>query len=116
MPDDDPRPERRRRVRRGEGEVTEWPRGLTGYVPSGPADATPSPDEDRTKNRLALAARLLALLRSQGRDVEGELAALRDAEAEYERGHPKEAAIAVDRLLAGLDDRTPERGAPSDTR
>jgi hypothetical protein len=114
--DDSPQPGSRRRVRRGEGEVTQWPRGLAEYVPSGPDDATPSLEEDRTANRLALAARLLALLRSQGRHVDRELAALRTAEAEFARGDRAEAARHVDRLFADLDERPPTGDPPADTR
>jgi hypothetical protein len=92
-----------RRVRRGEGEVTQWPRGLVDYVATGPADATPSPEEDRTANRLRLAGRLLSLLRSQGRDVDRELALLKDAEAAFAAGDRPGAAVRVDRLFADLE-------------
>jgi len=110
---DDPSPPAgRRRVRRGEGEVTQWPRGLTGYVATGPEDAVPSAEEDRTTNRLLLAARLLGLLRSQGRDVERELGALRAAEGALARGDRVDAARRIDRLLAELD----APAGPTDTR
>jgi hypothetical protein len=90
-------------VARGEGEVTQWPRGLTGYVPSGPEDATPSPDEDRTGNRLRLAARLLAVLRAEGRDVDAEVRALAAAERAYANGERATASALVDRLLGDVE-------------
>ncbi len=111
MPDEAAEPHTRRRVRRGEGEVTEWPRGLVEYVPAGPSDATPSPEEDRVANRLALASRLAALLRTQGKDVDPELAQLRAAEREFARGRRAEAARAVDLVLEALERRRSNGGA-----
>ena len=115
MTEDDPRPPPRRRVRRGEGEVTQWPRGLAGYVPSGPDDATPSPEEDRTRNRLRLAARLLAVMRSQGRDVDREVRELTEAEAAFARGEAHRATRLVDQLFADLDARPRPAGPGTDT-
>jgi hypothetical protein len=92
-------------VERGEGEVTQWPRGLSGYVSSGPLDEPPSPEEDRTGNRVRLAARLLAVLRSQGRDVDREVRELAAAEAAYVRGEKGRATRLVDQLFADLDTR-----------
>jgi hypothetical protein len=105
VPDDAPPGDDRRRVKRGEGEVTQWPRGLVGYVSSGPEDETPSPEEDRTGNRLRLAARLLSVLRSQGRDVDREVRELTDAEAAFARGDKIRATRLVDQLFADLDER-----------
>jgi hypothetical protein len=85
--------------------VTQWPRGLAGYVASGPEDETPSPEEDRTGNRLRLAGRLLSVLRSQGRDVDREVRELTDAEAAYARGDKARATYLVDQLFADLDER-----------
>jgi hypothetical protein len=106
---DEPEPERprRRAVRRGEGEVTQWPRGLTGYVPSGPEDDVPSPDEDRLTNRVRLAARLLAVRRDQGRDVDALVRQLVDAESALRAGDRARATVLLDGVLAGL-----ERGDP----
>jgi len=100
---DEARPERRRRIRRGEGEVTEWPRGLTEYVPAGPPDATPSEEEDRLRNRLQLAARLLGVLRANGRDVDASVRALAEAERQRVRGDRVGATRRVDAILAELD-------------
>jgi hypothetical protein len=91
----------RRRVARGEGEVTQWPRGLVGYTPSGPDDATPDPEEDRTTNRLRLAARLIGVLRPA--DVEPFVTELRTAEAALRAGRRAEADRRVDRLLTEID-------------
>lgn len=101
----------RRPVRRGEGEVTEWPRGLLEYVPKGPPDSAPPPEEDRTRNRLRLAARLLGLLRSRGEDVDRELATLAEAERALRANDAARATREVEALLAELDRRT--RSAPS---
>jgi hypothetical protein len=103
----DPPTGERRPVKRGEGEVTQWPRGLVGYVSSGPEDETPSPDEDRTGNRLHLAARLLSVLRSQGRDVDRELRELTEAEAAFSRGDRARATRLVDQLFTDIDERRP---------
>lgn len=105
MPEEPPALKKRRRVERGEGEVTQWPRGLTGYVASGPEDATPDPEEDRTGNRLRLAARLLALWRSEGHDVEREVRELAGAQHAYDSGDKVAATRRVDRLFAELDQR-----------
>lgn len=98
------RPGGRHRVRRGEGEVTQWPRGLLDYVPAGPEEAEPAAEEDRTRNRLLLAGRLLTFLRARGLDVEREVAALRSAERAFSAGDSSKAAALVDGLLARLDD------------
>jgi hypothetical protein len=94
---------RRRAVRRGEGEVTQWPRGLSGYVPSGPEDDPPSPEEDRLTNRVRLAARLLSVLRGQGRDVDALVRQLADAESALKAGDRPRATVLLDGVLAGLD-------------
>jgi len=98
----DPAPARRR-VRRGEGEVTDWPRGVASYVPAGPDDAVPDPSEDRLTNRWLLAGRLVGLLRARGEPVDALLAELRAAEAALRAGDRAAAAARVDRLLATLD-------------
>ncbi len=109
-------PPTRRRVARGEGEVTQWPRGVVGYVPSGPADDVPSPDEDRVANRLTIAARLIAVLRSQGRPVDDLVAELATAERTLAAGDRIGAAARTDRLLARLDSRSDEASPPSPGR
>lgn len=113
MSDPEP-PSSRRRVRRGEGEVTQWPRGLVDYVPTGEADADPDPAEDRTENRLLLAGRLLALLRARGVAVEPEVAELRQIEAGWRSGDRAGSAPRLDRLLAALDGRLADAGGGPD--
>jgi len=98
---DEARP--RRRVHRGEGEVTEWPRGLASYVPAGPDDAEPSPDEDRLANRIQLAARLLALRRAAGETMDPVFAELRAAERALRAGDRATATDRLDRVLVALD-------------
>jgi len=71
----------------------------------------PSPEEDRTGNRIRLAARLLSLLRSQGREVTRELADLTAAERAYAAGRSEEATRRVEQLLGELG-RRPVKGAP----
>jgi len=83
---DEPPPEGRRKVRRGEGEVTEWPRGLVDYTPTGAPESAPSPDEDRDRNRLRLASRLLGLARAQGHAVDEAVRRLHDADRAFRDG------------------------------
>ena len=83
--------------------MTEWPRGLVGYVPSGGPERAPSPEEDRDRNRLQLAARLLAVLRSEGRSVEGPLARLREAEHAFRSGDREVGRRLVDQVLAEVE-------------
>jgi hypothetical protein len=106
-------PTRKRRVGRGEGEVTQWPRGLVDYVPKGAPETTPSPEEDRTRNRLLFASRLLSLLRSRGESVDREVLDLAAAERAFAGGDRRRATELVERLLGALNDRTRTPGTPS---
>lgn len=113
----DDRPTRRRRtVERGEGEVTEWPRGLVSYVPRDVDDRTPSAEEDRTGNRLQLAARLIGLLRSQGEDVDQEVARLREAQKAYAARDRSRATELVDALLGQIEARNRSASPGPSTR
>jgi hypothetical protein len=94
-----------KRVRRDEGEVTQWPRGLVDYVPSRTPDATPDPDEDRTRNRVLLAGRLLTVLRSRGENVDRELSELHEAERAVASGDMVLARVRVEALLGRLAGR-----------
>jgi hypothetical protein len=76
----------RKRIRRGEGEVTEWPRGLVDYTPTGEPDATPSPEEDRDQNRLRIASRLLGFARAKGLNVDDAVQRLRTADRAFRAG------------------------------
>jgi hypothetical protein len=102
---------RRGRVSRGEGEVTQWPRGLVDYVPKGEPDVVPLPEEDRTRNRLLLAARLLSLLRSRGEDVDREVVELASAERAFAAGDRRRATELIERLLGELDTRARTSGS-----
>jgi hypothetical protein len=104
-----------KRVRRGESEVTQWPRGLVDYVPAGAEEEEPSPEEDRTGNRLRLAARLIGLLRARGDPVDGELSALAEAQREYVAHRTARATELVEELLGQLDvrSRAPARPGPT---
>jgi hypothetical protein len=100
-------PTRKGRVARGEGEVTQWPRGLVDYVPKDTPETPPSLEEDRTRNRLLLAARLLSLLRSRGENVDREVVDLARAERAFAEGDRRRATELVERLLGELDRRAP---------
>jgi len=91
--------------------VTQWPRGLVGYVPSGDQDATPDPEEDRVRNRLLLAGRLIAVLRARGLGVDAEVAQLREAQTVFDQGGREEAGARVDRLIGALDARRADPAA-----
>jgi len=96
---DDGPTDARRRVRRGEGEVTEWPRGLVDYTPTGAPDAAPSPDEDRDLNRLRIASRLLSLARSRGLSVDRAVVRLRDADRALQKGDRRVGRQLVDGVI-----------------
>lgn len=93
----------RRRVRRGEGEVTEWPRGLVDYLPSGAPEQAPSPDEDRDRNRLNLAARLLSFARAHGRSVDGWVSRLRQADRAFREGDRATGRRIVDDVITEVE-------------
>jgi hypothetical protein len=76
---------------------------VASYVPQGPEDATPDPEEDRIRNRLLLAGRLIGILRSQGVEVDRYVRELRSIERSFQDGDRVGAATAVDRLLGVLD-------------
>lgn len=101
------------RVARGESEVTQWPRGLVDYVPKGAAETVPSPEDDRTRNRLLIAARLLSVLRSRGEEVDREVVDLARAERAFEEGDRPRATELVERLLGELDARPRPSGSAS---
>ncbi len=110
MPDEggaDPEaPDPDRAIHRDQGEVHQWPRGLVGYVPSGPADAgPPSEEEERTAQRIRLAGRLIDLLHAHGEDDPTWLTRLREAERAYRMGDRDGATRCVDELLGDLGER-----------
>ncbi len=109
-------PPPRRGIRRGEGEVSQWPRGLVEYVTRGPEDeGVPPEEEDRTGQRLQLAARLIAVLRARGIEVDPYVERLRAADGAYRAGDRGGASRRVDDLIGELGDRAIDAFPPSST-
>ena len=99
-------------VRQDEGEVTSWPRGLAGYVPAGsPDQGPPSEEEDRLAQRIRLAARLIDLLRSSGREDPSWERELRAAERAYRERDRARAREVIERLIGVLGMATGVPGA-----
>jgi len=96
-----PSPERRR-IRRGDGEVRDWPRGLLAYVATTPERPNLDPEEDRGQNRQRLALRLLDLWEREGNDVEPARERLRRAAGRRERGERAAADAEVEDVLGEL--------------
>ena len=97
--------------------MTEWPRGLVDYTPTGPADAAPSPEEDRDLNRLRLASRLLGHLRPQGPAVDALVARLHDADRAFRDGDRAGCKRIVEGVIADAEKllgrpTDPKRAAP----
>ena len=90
--------------------MTQWPRGLVDYAPTTPEES-PSEEEDRTRQRLHLAARLIGLLRASGESADDELCALVEAERAYRGGDAERARELVDAVLGRLDTRTARRSS-----
>jgi hypothetical protein len=82
------------------------------YVPRDTEDGVPSGEDDRTGNRLAIAARLVGLLRTRGEDVDRELAELREAQRAYAARDRLRATELVEALLGRIESRS--RSAPAD--
>jgi hypothetical protein len=100
---DEPPTPGRRKVRRGEGEVTEWPRGLVDYTPTGAPETNPSPEEDRDQNRLRIAARLLGFARAQGRDVDAAVRRLWEADRAFRAGDRATGRRLVDEVTSEVE-------------
>ena len=83
--------------------MTEWPRGLVDYLPSGAPEETPSPEEDRDLNRLRLASRLLGFARSQGLSVEGAVGRLREADRAFRAGDRETGRRIVNDVLSEVE-------------
>jgi len=102
----------RRRVHKGEGEVTEWPRGLVDYTPAGPPDGTPSPEEDRDLNRLRLASRLLGFARARGLNVDPLVRRLHEADRALRGGDRASGKRIVEDVITEAERLADARGAP----
>ncbi len=102
----------RRDVRRGEGEVRDWPRGLVGYRPSSPDHGPPRGEEDRTANRLILAGRLIRLIESRGEDASALRDELADAHRRLAAGDRERAEPALEALLGKIVRRADGNAPP----
>jgi hypothetical protein len=87
----------------GEPELSEFPRGLVGYVPTGDRGHPTPDDEEPTANRIRLVARLIEVRRSEGRDVEPWVAALRTAQSAYADGDRPRARRLCDAVLSEVE-------------
>lgn len=104
----------RRAIRRGEGEVSQWPRGLVEYVTRGPQDEGVPPDEeDRTAQRIHLASRLIAVLRARGVDVSAFVEKLHTADTAFRAGDRARASRLVDDLIGELGERASAEFPPT---
>jgi hypothetical protein len=94
----------------GEPELSEFPRGLVSYVPTGDRGLPTSDEEEPTANRIRLVARLIEVRRSEGRAVESWVGALRAAQDAYADGDRKRARRLCDAVLSDVE------AAPADRR
>ncbi len=94
-----------------EPELSEFPRGLVGYVPVGDT-GTPRPEEeDPLPNRLTLLGRLAMVEQSRGRDVRQALAQLKEAHAALSVGDRATARRIADEVHSDLE-RDPSFSRP----
>ncbi len=89
--------------REEESELTEFPRGLVGYVPAGERGRPPTDEEDPVANRLRLIERLLDVRRHEGRDVGPLVARLAAAFTALRAGDRGLARRLGDEVHAALD-------------
>jgi hypothetical protein len=83
--------------------VTNWPRGLVDYLPTGAPEHAPSPEEDRDLNRLRLASRLLGFARAHGHSVDAAVAGLRRADQAFREGDREKGRRIVDDVLTEVE-------------
>lgn len=95
-----------------EPELSEFPRGLVGYVPRGARGAPTAREEEPVANRLLLVNRLLQVRRAQGHDVDRLLPRLQEAEAAYARGDRLAARRLGDLVLGELERMGARPGGP----
>jgi hypothetical protein len=93
----------------GEPELSEFPRGLVGYVPKGDRGHPIPEDEEPVANRIRLVARLIEVRRSEARDVEEWVRALREAQAAYQSGDRARARRLCDAVLREVETELPPR-------
>jgi hypothetical protein len=87
-----------------EPELSEFPRGLVDYTPVGDRGVPTPEEEDPLANRLRLIERLVAVRRSQGRDVEALVAELTQAQQALDAGDRTTARRRIDRVHAAVGD------------
>jgi hypothetical protein len=95
----------------GEPELSEFPRGLVGYVAKGDRGHPTPEDEEPIANRIRLVARLIEVRRSERRDVEEWVRALREAQGAYTSGDRATARRLCDAVLREVE--TEVRSRPS---
>lgn len=95
----------------GEPELSEFPRGLVGYVAKGDRGHPTPDDEEPMANRIRVIARLIEVRRSEGRPVEAWVKALREAQAAYADGDRARAKRLCDSLLGEVETDGPRRSA-----
>ncbi len=97
----------RLRARRGESELTEFPRNLIAYVPRGDPGNPPGPEEDPLRNRHRLVLRLADLTPVPPADRERALRELTAAGADLARGDRRSARRRIDEAHRLLEPRDP---------
>ncbi len=90
-----------------ESELTEFPRGLVGYVPTGGRGRPAGDEEDPVANRLRLIERLLEVRRREGRDVAPWVRTLREAFQALRAGDRGRARRLGNEVHAALDAAAP---------
>jgi hypothetical protein len=90
-----------------EPELSEFPRGLVGYVPVGGTGSPRPEEEDPLPNLRILLGRLAMLERSRCRDVEPALARLTEARAALQRGDRGTARRIADEVHGELEREPP---------
>ncbi len=91
-----------------ERALSEWPRGLVGYVPRGEVGVPPEREEEPIANRLLLVHRLLEVRRSEGWNVEALYRLLAAAEEAYRAGDRARARALGDEVHRRLEGPAPE--------
>ena len=95
--------------------LTDRPRGLVSYVPTGPPESPTPDEEDRDLNRILLGQRLAVLAASRGDPVDPALDRLREASEAFRRGDRRAARAAADDAIARLESGRRDRPQPART-
>lgn len=103
------------RGERAESELTEFPRGLIGYVPRGDPGVPRTDEEDPLANRIRLLARLADVAALGASELEAARGELRAAEAALrggDRAAARRAADAAHRIIEGAARPGPDGARP----